>query len=142
MAATLLSYHNVYYMMRLMRTLRESIIEGTYPAYVADFMLRMYPDGRYPEWAEEALLKGEISLVKVDEATAKAVQAAGAAAAAGGGRQNKGEKKLTKKQRQKARQIERKVREAAGGAAGVVGGAGADTGAEAGSAQPKRSRTE
>eukprot|EP01048_Picozoa_sp_COSAG05_P002434 COSAG05_NODE_100_length_19386_cov_396.467154_8_plen_70_part_00 len=43
------SYHNVYYMMRLMRTLRESIIDGTFPDFVRDFMYRMYPDGQYPE---------------------------------------------------------------------------------------------
>ena len=41
-AASLLSYPNVYYMMRLMRELRQSIIDGNYPTFVADFMLRMY----------------------------------------------------------------------------------------------------
>jgi hypothetical protein len=61
-AAILLSYHNVYYMMRLMRTLRESIIDGTLPEFVQAFMRRMYPSGRNPEWAEEALLQAGIPL--------------------------------------------------------------------------------
>jgi queuine tRNA-ribosyltransferase len=40
-AAQLLSYHNVYYMMRLMRELRESIIDGSLPVFVNAFLQRM-----------------------------------------------------------------------------------------------------
>ena len=113
-AASLLSYHNVYYMMRLMRELRQSIIDGNYPTFVADFMLRMYPDGRYPEWAEEALAKGGIKLTAVEPpppqpAAAEAEQVAARP------------KKLTKKQRQKRRQAERKAREEREGAGGPAG---------------------
>ena len=49
-------------MMRLMRELRESIIDGTLPVFVQSFMDRMYPDHRYPEWAFKALLKAGIDV--------------------------------------------------------------------------------
>jgi tRNA-guanine transglycosylase len=145
-AASLLSYHNVYYMMRLMRTLRQSIIDGNYPEYVADFMLRMYPDGRYPEWAQEALQKGEIPLVKVDAATAKAAQAAPAPARRQGQGQGQGGKpkgkKLTKKERQERRALERKERAAAHAAATAAPVMQQATGDSTAEAQPKRSRIE
>jgi hypothetical protein len=133
-AASLLTYHNVYYMMRLMATLRQSIIDGNYPEYVADFMLRMYPDGRYPEWAAEALQKSEISLVSVDDATAKAAQITKAPRRGQGAQGRQKSEKLTKQQRKELREQARKERAAGHGPAEE------ETAADA--SDPKRPRVE
>ncbi len=142
-AASLLTYHNVYYMMRLMRTLRQSIIDGNYPEYVADFMLRMYPDGRYPEWAAEALQKGEISLVEVDEATAKAAQIKKAPRRGQAGQGGQKSKKRSKKERQEQREQERKARAAEHAAASAGSAAtSAEQRTDSDPLPPKRTRNE
>ncbi len=61
-ACNLLSIHNVAYQLRLMRAVRESILEGTFPPFVRNFMSAMYPDKIYPAWAVDALRSVNIDL--------------------------------------------------------------------------------
>lgn len=62
-AAHLLSIHNVWYQLNLMREMREAIIEDTFPAYVRAFFARLHEDKtQYPPWAVEALGKVGIDL--------------------------------------------------------------------------------
>ncbi|KAL8261488.1 hypothetical protein R6Q59_025537 [Mikania micrantha] len=55
MGSQLLSYHNLYYMMQLSRNLHSSIIEGTFPKFVCDFLKNMFPEGDVPEWVCNAM---------------------------------------------------------------------------------------
>jgi queuine/archaeosine tRNA-ribosyltransferase len=58
----LITYHNIAYQMRLMRDLRNSIVDGSFPQFVQRFMAQQYPSGNYPPWVEEALLSVNIHL--------------------------------------------------------------------------------
>jgi len=49
--------------MRLMGSIRQAVIEDRFPAFVNQFMRDMYSDGRYPEWATDALASVNIHLV-------------------------------------------------------------------------------
>lgn len=64
MAGQLLSYHNIAYQMRLMRTMREAIINQTFPEFVQTFFARQFPNKDYPEWAVDALKEAGINLQK------------------------------------------------------------------------------
>lgn len=61
LGAVLLSYHNVHYMMRLMRDIRESIIDQRFPDFVRAFMGKQYPEGA-PQWVVKALRASGIEL--------------------------------------------------------------------------------
>lgn len=62
-AAHLLTIHNVWYQLNLMREMRQSIIEDKFPAYVRAFFSRLYEDkSGYPSWAIEALGRVGIDL--------------------------------------------------------------------------------
>lgn len=61
-APQLVTYHNLAYMMKLMTSIRNAILETRYEAFVQKFMRNHYPDGKYPEWIVEALLDAGISL--------------------------------------------------------------------------------
>ncbi|KAI1884329.1 hypothetical protein AGOR_G00225300 [Albula goreensis] len=55
--------HNISYQLTLMRSVRESIIEGRFPEFVRTFMKRMFPvEGTYPSWAVDALASVNITL--------------------------------------------------------------------------------
>lgn len=55
-AAHLLTLHNVWYQLNLMREAREAIIADRYPAFVKQFFANLYPDrSNYPAWAVDAL---------------------------------------------------------------------------------------
>lgn len=55
-AAHLLTIHNVWYQLNLMREIRESILEDRFPAYIRQFFAGLYEDKKdYPEWAVESL---------------------------------------------------------------------------------------
>ena len=41
--------------MSLMKSIRESIKEETFPNFVEDFMQKMYPEENYPEWVTDSL---------------------------------------------------------------------------------------
>lgn len=55
-AAHLLTIHNVWYQLNLMREVRDAIIEDRFPAYIREFFGGLYPSkSEYPEWAVESL---------------------------------------------------------------------------------------
>jgi tRNA-guanine family transglycosylase len=53
--AHLLSVHNVYYQLSLMRQVREAILAGEYPDFVKAFFAKRHPKGDVPDWAKDAL---------------------------------------------------------------------------------------
>jgi queuine tRNA-ribosyltransferase catalytic subunit len=61
-ACHLLTIHNLHYLLTLMKTMRQSIIEDRFPEFVRDFMKNLYPDGDYPSWTIEALQSVNIIL--------------------------------------------------------------------------------
>ncbi|KJZ72994.1 Putative queuine tRNA-ribosyltransferase [Hirsutella minnesotensis 3608] len=59
-AAHLLTIHNVWYQLNLMREVRQSIIEDRFPAYIREFFGGLYSSKTdYPGWAVTAL-KGRV----------------------------------------------------------------------------------
>lgn len=55
-AAHLLTIHNVWYQLNLMKQIREAIIADRYPAFVREFFSNLYEDrSETPEWAVGAL---------------------------------------------------------------------------------------
>ncbi|KAL7807024.1 Queuine tRNA-ribosyltransferase [Trichoderma aethiopicum] len=62
-AAHLLSIHNVWYQLQLMREIRQAIIEDRFPAYIREFFAGLYEDKtQYPEWAVDALKMVNVDL--------------------------------------------------------------------------------
>lgn len=55
MGSQLLSYHNLYYMMKLSRDLHSSIVQGQFPQFVCQFLQKMFPEGDVPEWVCNAM---------------------------------------------------------------------------------------
>ncbi|KAJ5895381.1 Queuine tRNA-ribosyltransferase [Penicillium taxi] len=55
--AHLLSMHNVHFMLALMGSIRQAIIEDRYPAFICEFFSKIYKGdkSKYPEWAVGAL---------------------------------------------------------------------------------------
>ncbi|KAI9741509.1 MAG: hypothetical protein M1818_004315 [Claussenomyces sp. TS43310] len=64
--AHLLTIHNVYYQLSLMRQVRQSIVEDRFPAFVKQFFWDKYGQdkSRYPEWAVESLRKVNVDLLE------------------------------------------------------------------------------
>lgn len=60
-ACHLLTVHNIAYMTRLTREMRNSIIKNTFPDFVRDFCKKMYPEST-PQWAVDALKSVNIIL--------------------------------------------------------------------------------
>ena len=55
-AAHLLTMHNVYYQLDLMRQVRDAVIADEFPAFIRQFFADLYSDrADYPEWAVDAL---------------------------------------------------------------------------------------
>lgn len=55
-SAHLLTLHNVWYQLDLMRRVRDAIIADRYPAFIRQFFANLYPNkADYPEWALGAL---------------------------------------------------------------------------------------
>lgn len=48
--------------MKLMKSIRESILEDRFPKFIEDFMLKMFPTKNYPQWAVNALNAVNINL--------------------------------------------------------------------------------
>lgn len=61
--AQLLTFHNVTYMLTLMRRMRQAIIDGDFEPFVQQFMLQQFPDREYPQWAVDALTEAKITLL-------------------------------------------------------------------------------
>ncbi|KAI9909254.1 hypothetical protein PsorP6_015110 [Peronosclerospora sorghi] len=59
----LLTYHNVTYMLNLMRRLRQSIIDDKFQDFVQTFMLKLFPDRNYPQWTLDALTEAKVALL-------------------------------------------------------------------------------
>lgn len=58
-----ITIHNISYQLTLMRSVRQSIIDQTFPEFVKAFMKRMFPSSeQYPSWAVEALQSVNITL--------------------------------------------------------------------------------
>jgi len=60
LASQLLTSHNIAYMMRLMRSMRKSILEGktSHERFVKDFLHHQFPAGDVPMWVVQALTEG------------------------------------------------------------------------------------
>ena len=54
-AAILLTIHNIAYMQRLTKRIREAITEQRFPEFVRDFVRMHYPEGDEPEWVTMSL---------------------------------------------------------------------------------------
>lgn len=61
-ACNILTVHNVAYQLRLMRAMRRSIIEDKFPDFVQQFFNDMFPSGKFPDWAVDALSSVNIHL--------------------------------------------------------------------------------
>lgn len=55
MGSQLLSYHNLYYMMKLSRDIHIAIIQGRFSEFVCEFLQKMFPEGDVPEWVCNAM---------------------------------------------------------------------------------------
>ncbi|KXJ86112.1 queuine tRNA-ribosyltransferase [Microdochium bolleyi] len=63
-AAHLLTIHNVWHQLNLMREIRAAIIEDRYPAYLHQWFADFYGDkSRYPDWAVNALRGVDVDLI-------------------------------------------------------------------------------
>ncbi|KAI1386179.1 Queuine tRNA-ribosyltransferase [Hypoxylon trugodes] len=66
-AAHLLTMHNVWYQLDLMRGVRAAIIEDKYPAFLRRFFANLYSDkDKYPKWAVDALRGVGVDLYSED----------------------------------------------------------------------------
>jgi len=69
-AVNLISYHNVYYLLNLMRKLRTSIIEGNVNEFVKNFFTDLYEkdnmkgedSSNYPQWVKDALTAAGVDI--------------------------------------------------------------------------------
>jgi tRNA-guanine transglycosylase len=62
LGGTLLSYHNIHYLVHLTRACKKAIQEGAFEPFVATFMAKYHPAGDYPGWAVDALRAVNIQL--------------------------------------------------------------------------------
>lgn len=51
------------YQLRLMRNIRESIMNGTFVEFIFNFMDTMYPKKDFPVWATDALRAVNVDLI-------------------------------------------------------------------------------
>jgi len=70
LAATLMTHHNIAYMMYLVRGMRKAIMEDRYPTYVRGFIHDQFRGSDkggqdVPSWVKDALQEAGISLDKV-----------------------------------------------------------------------------
>merc|ERR1712166_176498 len=52
---SLLTIHNIHYMIPLMKEIRQAITEERYPQYISDFLHRHFPKKNYPKWVYDTL---------------------------------------------------------------------------------------
>jgi queuine tRNA-ribosyltransferase len=62
LAWQLITYHNIAFQMWLMRSIRSSIIDGSFPDFVNKFMRLQFPQKNYPTWVVDALASAGITL--------------------------------------------------------------------------------
>lgn len=58
-AVNMISFHNVYYLLNLMKRIRDSIINGKVNEFVLDFFTKQF-SGKYPKWVYNALKKAGV----------------------------------------------------------------------------------
>lgn len=59
-----LTMHNVYYLLSLMGSARQAIIDDRFPAFIRNFFAGLYSDrSKFPEWAVEALQRVNVDLL-------------------------------------------------------------------------------
>lgn len=64
-AAHLLTIHNVFYQLDLMRQVRDSVIADRFPAFIGEFFAGLYPDRtQYPDWAVDTLKRVGVDLME------------------------------------------------------------------------------
>ncbi|XP_067952147.1 queuine tRNA-ribosyltransferase catalytic subunit 1-like [Watersipora subatra] len=63
-ACHLLSIHNIYYQLNLMRRIRESIMKDKFPEFVQEFMEEQFVKKDFPEWVVNALASVGVKLTK------------------------------------------------------------------------------
>eukprot|EP00873_Tetraselmis_striata_P042067 jgi/Tetstr1/462331/TSEL_007337.t1 len=61
-AAILLTIHNVAYMQRLTKRIRQAITEQRFPEFVREYVRMQYPKGDHPEWVRLSLDMAGISM--------------------------------------------------------------------------------
>lgn len=62
-AVNLISYHNVYYLLQLMKKLRQAIIDGNVNQFIEKFITEQFKkEGKYPEWVFEALKASGVNI--------------------------------------------------------------------------------
>lgn len=61
--SSILTEHNVAFQLRLMKNIRDNIQNGTFPEFVANFMLDLHPDKNYPTWIKDSLKAVNIDLI-------------------------------------------------------------------------------
>lgn len=66
--AHLLTMHNVYYQLNLMKLVRQAIIEDRYPQFLREFFNKLYngQKDKYPRWAVDALRGVNVDLLSND----------------------------------------------------------------------------
>ncbi|CAN9505618.1 unnamed protein product [Ophioblennius macclurei] len=58
-----ITIHNIAYQLTLMRSVRQSIVEGRFPEFIQTFMKRLFPSrDQYPSWAVDALASVNVTL--------------------------------------------------------------------------------
>ncbi|EGR29008.1 queuine tRNA-ribosyltransferase, putative [Ichthyophthirius multifiliis] len=62
-ACHLVSYHNLYYLLNLMKNLRQSILDGTLQQFVNNFFKNYYKyEKKIPQWIKDAMEAAKINL--------------------------------------------------------------------------------
>ena len=69
-AVNLISFHNVYFLLNLMKKLRQSIIDGKVNEFVKEFFTELYESesednhdfNLYPDWVKEALIAAGVNI--------------------------------------------------------------------------------
>ncbi|XP_046961779.1 queuine tRNA-ribosyltransferase catalytic subunit [Vanessa cardui] len=62
-ACHLISVHNIAFQMRLMRTMRKNIENGSFPQFVKEFFCEVYPDNNFPNWIVNSLHSVGINII-------------------------------------------------------------------------------
>lgn len=62
-ACHLLTVHNIAFQLKLMKDMRTSIANQTFPKFIKDFMTTVYPNKEYPKWILDALNAVNVNLL-------------------------------------------------------------------------------
>ena len=65
-AVVLISFHNVYYLLNLMKRIRNCIIENKVNEFAKDFFMKQFPIST-PSWVRDALEKAGVDISFIDK---------------------------------------------------------------------------